>query len=390
MKRDTLLIHGGEPSPRIAGSAVPPIFQSTVYAMEGTPAYDDIIYPRLNNLPNHEVLAKKLALLEGAEAGLVTASGMAAITTTLLTLLAGGGHLLLQSRVYGGTDSFVREDLAGLGIAVDFIEELDPDDWKRKLRSNTRVIYTEAIGNPLLQVPDHRQVVAFAREHGLTSVVDNTFASPINFRPIEHGYDLSVHSATKYLNGHSDLCAGAVAGSKTLVDRIRHRLNHLGGTLDPHACFLLHRGMKTLSLRVTRQNESALWLAQRLEADDRIKSVLYPGPAVAPAAREGARVLLGLRRHALLRGRRGRRRPSFATSSSPSWARASAALNPSPSVRPRRLTAACLPKNVAVSASQILSFATPWASRRPKTSSPTSSRPWPPADPDGHAGLVLR
>lgn len=146
-----------------------------------------------------------------------------------------------------------------------------------KLRSNTKAIYVETMTNPLLGIADHTAVVEFAKENHLVSLVDNTFASPVNFRPAEYGYDLSLHSCTKYLNGHSDIVAGALIGRSSLIDRVKHRLDHLGGSLDPHACFLLHRGMKTLALRVRFQNESALRIATYLEKHSAVKKVNYPG-----------------------------------------------------------------------------------------------------------------
>src|SRR5207245_6784682 len=179
---------------------------------------------------------------------------MAAISTTLLTFLHTGDHLLVQNCLYGGTHDFVTKDLHTFGISYDFVDGNDPESWEKKRRPNTKAIYVETMTNPLLEVADHKAVVKFARAHELVTMIDNTFASPINFRPIEHGYDLSLHSATKYLNGHDDVVAGAVIGSRALVRDITHLTNHLGGTLDPHACVLLHRGLKTLALRVRQQN----------------------------------------------------------------------------------------------------------------------------------------
>jgi cystathionine beta-lyase/cystathionine gamma-synthase len=254
-----------------------PIFQSAMFESAGERRYDDIRYIRLNNTPNQTVLAEKLAQLENAEAALVTSSGMAAITTTLLTLLSTGDHLLAQDCLYGGTHDFVTKDLEKFGISYDFINGNDPDSWKRKLKPNTKAIYIETIANPLMSVPDLEAVVEFAKANNIVSVIDNTFASPINFRPPELGFDLSLHSATKYLNGHSDIVAGAVMGKRNLVEKITHRLNHLGGSLDPHAAFLLHRGVKTLALRVKHQNESALRIAQFLQNHPAVSKVNYPG-----------------------------------------------------------------------------------------------------------------
>ncbi|HYO14390.1 MAG TPA: aminotransferase class I/II-fold pyridoxal phosphate-dependent enzyme [Thermoanaerobaculia bacterium] len=274
---ETKLIHAGEPEPRIGGALVMPVFQSTLYETQDEPAYHDIPYIRLNNTPNHAVLHAKLAALENAEAALVTASGMAAISTTLLSLLSPGDHLLVQECLYGGTFDFVTRDLPALGVPVSFIDAGDPSSWAEHLRERTRAVYVEAMSNPLLQVGDLAAVARFAREHGLASVIDNTFASPVNFRPAEWGFDLSLHSCTKYLNGHSDIVAGAVIGRRDLVEKVRHKLDLLGGSLDPHACFLLHRGLKTLALRVRHQNESALRIARFLESSPGVARVNYPG-----------------------------------------------------------------------------------------------------------------
>jgi len=272
---ETRLIHSGEP--RINGSVVMPIFQTAMFEYAGEKSYDAIKYLRLNNSPNHVALHEKLAAIENAQSALVTSSGMAAISTTLLTLLGSGDHLLAQNCLYGGTHDLLTKDLAQFRIGYDFINADDPAGWESKLRPETRAIYVEAMSNPLLEVGDLKAVTAFAREHNLVSVIDNTFASPINFRPAEWGFDLSVHSCTKYLNGHSDIVAGAVIGRADLIERVTHRLNHLGGTLDPHAAFLLHRGMKTLYLRVKHQNQSALEIAQFLESHPGIARVNYPG-----------------------------------------------------------------------------------------------------------------
>lgn len=274
---ETKLIHAGEPEPLISGAVSMPIFQSSTFEYTGQTSYHDLKYIRLNNTPNHIALHQKLASLENAEAALVTASGMAAISTTLLTVLSSGDHLLVQDCLYGGTHDLITRDFAPFGISFDFIDGDDPDSWKNQLRPNTKAIYFETITNPLLQVADLKAVVEFAETHGLVSMIDNTFSSPINFRPPEWGFDLSLHSCTKYLNGHSDIVAGAVIGRADLIEKIRHKLNHLGGSLDPHACFLLHRGMKTLAVRVKYQNGSALKIAKFLEDHPAIEKVNYPG-----------------------------------------------------------------------------------------------------------------
>src|SRR5579883_740977 len=273
---ETRVIHAGEPRPRIGGAVTPPIFQSATFEYAGDGSYHDVRYIRLNNTPSHAVLHAKLAALEGGEAALVTASGMAAISATLLSLLSSGDHLLAHRSLYGGTHHFVTKDLPALGIACTLVDADDPGSWGAALRPRTRAFYVETMTNPLLDVVDLEGVVAFCREHGLTSIVDNTCASPVNYRPIERGFDLVVHSATKYLNGHSDIVAGAVVGSAAQVTGVKHKLDHLGGSLDPHACFLLHRGIKTLTLRVRQQNESTLALARFLESHPAVSRVCYP------------------------------------------------------------------------------------------------------------------
>jgi cystathionine beta-lyase/cystathionine gamma-synthase len=272
---DTRAVHAGEP--RILGAITVPVFQSATYEYGGEASYHDIRYVRLNNSPTHEALHAKIAALEGTEAALVAASGMAAITTSLLSVLEAGDHLLVQDCLYGGTHEVVAHDLARLGIRHDPIDGGDPASWERRLREETKAIYVETISNPLVQVSDVAAVARFAKAHGLVSIVDNTFASPVNLRPAALGIDLVVHSATKYLNGHTDVGAGAISGSASLVERVRRKLNHLGGMLDPHACFLLQRGLKTLGLRVRRQCDSALTIARFLEKHPKVARVNYPG-----------------------------------------------------------------------------------------------------------------
>lgn len=278
---DTKLIHAGEPHPRIRGAVTMPVFQSATFELDPSDAdggyHQGARYIRLNNTPNHDVLQSKLAALEGAEAALVTASGMAAITTSLLTVLSSGDRVLAQRCLYGGTLAFLTEECSRLGIGVDWIDAHDPDSWKDRLTHTTRAIYVETMTNPLLDVCDLTAVVEFARTHGLVSMIDNTFATPVNFRPPEIGFDLSIHSCTKYMNGHDDIAAGAVLGPEEWISRITRRLNHFGGCLDPHAAFLLHRGLKTLGVRVRHQNQSGLLVARFLAGHPGVAGVNYPG-----------------------------------------------------------------------------------------------------------------
>jgi cystathionine beta-lyase/cystathionine gamma-synthase len=292
-KMETKLIHAGEPLPRVNGAVSLPIFQSSTFEYIAGSPYHDLKYIRLNNTPNHVALHEKLAALENAEAALVTASGMAAISTTFFALLTPGDHFLVQDNLYGGTHSFITNDLKTMGYTFDFIDGNNPESWGNKLRPNTRAFYVETMTNPLLKVADHEAIVKFSQARNLISIIDNTFASPINFRPAERGFDLSIHSGTKYLNGHSDIVAGAVIGRGDLIEKINHKLNRLGGTLDPHACFLLHRGLKTLAVRMKYQNKSAMDLAEFLESHSGIDQVNYPGLAHHGDHARAARLLDG-------------------------------------------------------------------------------------------------
>jgi cystathionine beta-lyase/cystathionine gamma-synthase len=255
-----------------------PIFQTTTYEyVGGEGGYGDLPYHRLNNSPNPRVVQAKLAAIEGAESGLMTASGMAAIATTLLTFLSEGDHLLIHEVVYGGTHGLVTAHLHRFGISFDFVSASDPGDWEKRRRPNTKAIYVETIANPLMTVPDLGAVVAFARRHGILSIIDNTFASPINFRAAAAGFDISIHSATKYIAGHNDVVAGVLLGRASLVEQARRLLNLLGGCLDPHACFLVHRGLKTLAVRVRAQNRTGAVLSEFLEGHEAVSRVYYPG-----------------------------------------------------------------------------------------------------------------
>lgn len=274
---DTLAVHAGTPEPRIGGAVVTPIFQSANFLQKDPESYEAVTYARLSNTPTHEALFARLAALEGAEAALALASGMAAVSCALLSVLSAGDHLLIQRNVYGGTRTFLDHEAPRFGITHTRVDPTRPETWEAALRPNTRLFYVEGISNPLLEVTDLPAVVAFARRHGLVTVIDNTFLSPVNYRPIAHGFDLVVHSATKYLNGHSDLVAGVIAGSRARVDRAQALANHLGGSLDAHACFLLDRGIKTIGLRVRHQQETALKLATALRGHPAITSVRYPG-----------------------------------------------------------------------------------------------------------------
>ena len=292
-RMETIAVHSGERRPGPEGSVVFPIYQGTVFSFEPGTDYHDIRYIRLNSTPSQRALHDRLAALEGAEAAVATSSGMAAITTTLLAFLKRGDHMLAGRCLYGGTHDFLTERLEDLGLSCTFVDDQRPETWKASLKPTTRLFLVETIGNPLMRVPRLTEVVEFARRERLTTVIDNTFASPVNFRPLAAGFDIAFHSATKYLNGHSDLVAGCVVGGTERVERVRRLLNLLGGTLDPHAGFLLARGTKTLALRVRAQNANGLALARFLAGHAKVREVNYPGLETHPDHVHARRLLSG-------------------------------------------------------------------------------------------------
>jgi len=272
---DTRSVHAGEPDPRIEGAVTLPIFQTATYTHDDPEASPR--YVRYNNSPNHEALHDKLASLTQTESALVTASGMAAISSALLSFLDAGDHLVAPRALYGGTLDLFDDLLPRFEIDHTLVADDSPDAWAAAVQPNTTVLYAESITNPLLEVPDLEAMGRFAEAHDLVAVIDNTFGSPVNLCPATIGFDVVLHSATKYLGGHSDLAAGVVAGPSELLDGVRHTTKLLGGMLDPHACFLLHRSLKTLGVRVRQQNETAQAVAEALASHNAIDRVRYPG-----------------------------------------------------------------------------------------------------------------
>jgi cystathionine beta-lyase/cystathionine gamma-synthase len=279
----TLAIHAGEDNHGRNTPVSPPIVRSSTFTLasskelkryaEGkSKAY---MYTRYGN-PTLAVAEAKLAALEGGEAALVLASGMAAISTSLLSALRAGDELIATRKLYGGSYRLMRDVLPGLGIRTRYVEA-DLAGVEKLVNERTRVLYVETPTNPTLEIVDLRRAAALARRYKLISMVDSTFGSPVLQRPLEFGFDLSLHSATKYLGGHSDLVAGAVIGSREMIGRIRELMMRLGGNMDPAAAFLLNRGLKTLELRVRRQSETALKLARFLSKHPKVASVHYPG-----------------------------------------------------------------------------------------------------------------
>lgn len=294
MDMRTIAVHGGERPPREHdGSVVFPVYHGTIYEVPEGSGYHDIVYPRLSSTPSQLYLHDKLAALEGGEAAVATSSGMAAITTALTALLKPGDHLLALDALYGGTYDFLREHSADLGWQCTYVSPTDPAEWERACRETTRVFIVETITNPLVRVPRLAELATFCRERGILSVIDNTFATPVNFRPIEAGFDLVCHSATKYLNGHSDVVAGCVVGSEALVGKVRRQLNHLGGSLDAYAGAMLARGLKTLALRVAAHNANASALAAVLAGHRAVAEVNYPALASHPDHDHAVKLLSG-------------------------------------------------------------------------------------------------
>ena len=272
----TTAIHGA-PSRRPDWTPVTPsIVQSVTYT---NPVGDDedILYTGSANTPTQVALARKYALLEGAEAAIFLASGSAATALAHLAVLRPGDHLISSAWIYGGTRRFFDEELARLGIEVTYVQPDQPRGWRRSVRKATRAIFVESPTNPLMRVLDLPAVARAAREHGLALLVDATFASPVNLRPLEHGADIVITSATKYLNGHSDVLAGAVAGSASLVEEVSRLVRLWGQALDPHAAWLVDRGLRTLAVRMQRHNANGLAVATWAETHGAISRVHYPG-----------------------------------------------------------------------------------------------------------------
>jgi methionine-gamma-lyase len=249
------------------------------------------IYTRYGN-PTLTVAEEKLAALEGAEAAIVTASGMAAISSALLAVLKAGDEVISTRQTYGGTYRLMRDNFPRFGIVVRHVET-DLAGIQQLVNPRTKALYIETPTNPTLRLVDLQKAVAFAKEWGLISLIDNTFASPVLQKPIQLGFNIVLHSATKYLSGHSDLIAGAAAGSRAIINEVRHNIINLGGSMDPEAAYLLIRGMKTLSVRMQRQCETAMKIAKYLAKHPKVAKVHYPGLASHPDHKLAKRQMKG-------------------------------------------------------------------------------------------------
>lgn len=267
-------VHLGELEDPIYKGAVSPLYMSSSYAYEDV---DVKRYPRYFNTPNQEALAKKIAGLEHSEAGLIFGSGMAAISTSMLAFLSAGDHVVLQNTLYGGTYNFIKEEFERFGIQYTFTNGLDLADFKAAIQKNTKLIYIETPSNPLLTITDLAGIASLSKEAGVVSMIDNTFASPVNQNPADFGIDIILHSATKYMGGHSDICAGAVAASQAHIDQIFRLAKNLGGSLSDYTVWLLERSIKTMGIRVAAHNQNAMDMALYLQDHPRVSKVYYPG-----------------------------------------------------------------------------------------------------------------
>jgi cystathionine beta-lyase len=271
---NTICTHVGEVKDEQFKGAVSPIYMSTSYQFEDVAVKR---YPRYFNTPNQEFLAKKLAALEHTESALIFGSGMAALSAMLLTFLKAGDHLVVQNTLYGGASNFIREEFPKYGIEFTFTDGYQVSDFERAIQPNTKVIHIETPSNPLLTITDIKGIAELAKSKGILSTIDNTFASPVNQNPIDFGIDIVMHSATKYLGGHSDILAGALMASEELIGQIWHVAKNFGGNLSDMTVWLLERSIKTLGLRVKAQNKNAKKLARFLENHKSVKQVNYPG-----------------------------------------------------------------------------------------------------------------
>jgi len=288
----TVAIHG-DAEPRAVGEPVAaPIVQSSTFVAAPGPS-EDVLYTRYGNNPNQVRLAARLARLEGAEAAIFLASGMGATALAHLAVLRPGDHLLASEWIYGGTRRLFVEELRGFGIETSFVNPDRRREWRSKFRKNTRAIFVESPTNPLLRVLDVAWLAVLAKAEGVPLLVDSTFASPINYRPLEHGADIVIHSATKYLNGHSDVIAGAVAGTEPLVREVRDKMRLWGQSIDPHQAWLVERGLKTLAVRIARHNETGQRVSEWLEDQAKVRRAHYPGLASHPDHVLAAKVLGG-------------------------------------------------------------------------------------------------
>ncbi|MEZ4829793.1 MAG: PLP-dependent aspartate aminotransferase family protein [Bacteroidia bacterium] len=274
LNKSTAAVHAGTIRDDANRGILSPLYPGTSYEYIDA---EKSIYPRYANTPNQDAVVKKLCALEHGEDGMVFGSGMGAVVSTLLALLRQGDHAIFQGGIYGGTHHMITAEFPGLGIGYSFTESGDPAEFQAAIRPETKLIYIETPSNPLLSLVDIAAIVAIAKKNGLLTVIDNTFASPVNQNPLDLGVDIVLHSGTKYLAGHSDIICGAALASAEIMQIIRNRSVNLGATLNAETCFLLERSLRTLVVRVERQNLNAMELARYLSQNPSVSAVWYPG-----------------------------------------------------------------------------------------------------------------
>ena len=286
----TQSVHSGSPGDDQFKGIVTPIYPSSAYDYEDVPT---TLYPRYFNTPNQRAVVDKMSALENGEDGILFSSGMAAILTSLFSMMKKGDHAVFQNDLYGGTFHAVVNELSRYGMEYTMVDASDPSNFEKAIRPETRVLYIETPSNPTLKITDIGAVAAIAKQHGIVSIIDNTFASPVNQNPIDFGIDIVTHSGTKYIGGHSDICCGVAVSNKLLTSKIWESAIHFGGSLDAHTCWLVERSLKTIVIRVRQQNLNALTIAGFLQDDSRIGRVYYPGLANHPNHELAARQMSG-------------------------------------------------------------------------------------------------
>ena len=278
MQKNTQCVHSGCRVDPTSGGLNTPIYPSSAFKYLDMP---ENIYPRYYNTPNQRAVVEKLCALEGSEDGILFSSGMAAISSVMLAFLSSGDHAVIQRDIYGGTHHFITADFDRFRIEYTFVANRS-EDIAAAVRPNTKLIYIESPSNPLLLITDIAAVARIGQERHIVTAIDNTFASPINQNPVGLGIDIAVHSATKYLGGHSDLCCGAAVGKAAPIRRVKEAAVNLGGSMNALTCYLLERSLKTLGVRVARQNASAMAIAEFLARHPAVRRVNYPGLETHP------------------------------------------------------------------------------------------------------------
>jgi len=282
-KFSTKCVHEGEIKDTMYQGIGSPLFMSTTYPWYGGEDAEKKPYPRYFNTPNQEFLSKKIAALENGEKALIFSSGMAAISTSIMANVKSGDHIIFQEDLYGGTRNFIKTEFDKYGIEYSFTKGLDSNHFSDEIKDNTVGIYTESPSNPLLKIVDLKAISSIANQKSIWTMIDNTFASPVNQNPINHGIDIVIHSATKYLGGHSDISAGAVISTNSKIKKILDSAKNFGGNLSDYTVWLLERSMKTLHIRVKEQTRNAKLLAKMLNENDNIITVYYPGLSSHPS-----------------------------------------------------------------------------------------------------------